>query len=159
MYFENLKSLEEIKKEFKRLAKELHPDNGGSEEEFKKMQEDMQKAIRNLDYMHFTEYKQGTSEEKKQDIAENLKNKITAILGIDGLNIELCGCWLWVDGCTYTYRKELKQAGFKFSHNKKMWYFNGDTSEKFKRYNGKQDINDIRIKYGSITFESRLKLA
>ena len=29
-YFENCKTAEELRKEFHRLAKELHPDNGGN---------------------------------------------------------------------------------------------------------------------------------
>ena len=34
-YFKNIKTLEELRKEYKRLVKENHPDNGGSVEAIK----------------------------------------------------------------------------------------------------------------------------
>lgn len=34
-YFANIKSLEELKREYRKLGKQFHPDNGGSEETFK----------------------------------------------------------------------------------------------------------------------------
>lgn len=34
-YFKNIKTLEELRKEYKRLVKENHPDNGGSEDAIK----------------------------------------------------------------------------------------------------------------------------
>ena len=34
-YFKNIKTLEELRKEYKRLVKENHPDNGGSVESIK----------------------------------------------------------------------------------------------------------------------------
>ena len=43
-YFENCKTAEELRKEFHRLAKELHPDNGGNAEDFKAMKAEFEKA-------------------------------------------------------------------------------------------------------------------
>ena len=43
-YFTNCKTAEELRKEFHRLAKELHPDNGGNAEDFKTMKAEFEKA-------------------------------------------------------------------------------------------------------------------
>ena len=48
---------------------------------------------------------------------------LNAIIGLDGLDIEICGAWVWVDGETYRHRAPLKQAGFRFASKKKRWYF------------------------------------
>lgn len=37
-YFTNCETLEELRKEYKRLVKENHPDNGGSEDAIKNYQ-------------------------------------------------------------------------------------------------------------------------
>ena len=44
-YFTNCKTAEELRKEFHRLAKELHPDNGGNAEDFKAMKAEFEKAL------------------------------------------------------------------------------------------------------------------
>ena len=36
-YFNDIKDIKDLKKRYKKLARELHPDLGGSEEEFKAM--------------------------------------------------------------------------------------------------------------------------
>ena len=43
-YFTNCKTAEQLRKEFHRLAKELHPDNGGNAEDFKTMKAEFEKA-------------------------------------------------------------------------------------------------------------------
>lgn len=36
-YFPNIKTLEELKREYRKLGKQFHPDNGGNEDSFKKI--------------------------------------------------------------------------------------------------------------------------
>ena len=43
-YFTNCKTAEELRKEFHKLAKQLHPDNGGNAEDFKAMKAEFEKA-------------------------------------------------------------------------------------------------------------------
>ena len=48
-YFTNIKTLEELRKEYKRLVKENHPDNGGSVEEIKIINVEYEQAMKNLE--------------------------------------------------------------------------------------------------------------
>lgn len=52
-YFESVKTLEELKEKFRRYCIAMHPDRGGSEEEFKAMQAEYERAA-----LRFTDSKQ-----------------------------------------------------------------------------------------------------
>ena len=47
-HFQGVTSASDVKAEFRKLAKKLHPDVGGSEEQMKQLQEEYQQALRNL---------------------------------------------------------------------------------------------------------------
>ena len=47
-HFQGITSASDVKAEFRKLAKKLHPDVGGSEEQMKQLQEEYQQALRNL---------------------------------------------------------------------------------------------------------------
>ena len=51
-YFFGCETAEELKREFKKLAKQLHPDNGGSAEAFKEMQAQFSKLFERLKNVH-----------------------------------------------------------------------------------------------------------
>lgn len=140
-YFTNIQTLEELRKEYKRLVKENHPDNGGSEEAIK---------VINVEYeisFHILE-KTDTASSNKFNIREDemLRAIINAIVNLN-IEIEICGSWIWVSGNTYSCKDELKSNGFHWASKKKMWYWH-DPQEQ-TRSNGKTSMNDIREKYGS----------
>ena len=54
-YFENIKNLEELRKEYKKLVKKNHPDMGGSEEEMKIINVEYEKALKDLENADTTE--------------------------------------------------------------------------------------------------------
>ena len=141
-YFKNIKTLEELRKEYKRLVKENHPDNGGSVEAIKTINveyEQLFKVLKNSD----------TKENKKKynmKEDEMLRNIINSIINLN-IDIEICGSWIWVSGNTYGCKTELKQNGFRWASKKKMWYWHNP--EEVVKGNGKTTMDDIRTKYGS----------
>lgn len=140
-YFKNVETLEELRREYKRLVKENHPDNGGSNEAIKIINveyDELFKVLKNNDKTEHTKY--NMSED------EMLRNVINSIINLN-IDIEICGSWIWVSGNTYGCKTELKQNGFRWASKKKMWYWHS-TEEKV-RGNGKTTIDDIRNKYGS----------
>lgn len=141
-YFKNIKTLEELRKEYKRLVKENHPDNGGSVEAIKTINveyEQLFKVLKNNDK---------AENKKKYNMEEDemLRNIINSIINLN-IDIEICGFWIWVSGNTYGCKTELKQNGFRWASKKKMWYWHNP--EEAVKGNGKTTMDDIRTKYGS----------
>ncbi len=142
-YFANIQSLEELRKEYKRLVKLNHPDNGGSDELIKTINVEYEFTFKMLE-------KSDTANSKKYNMEadEQIRYIINIIINLD-INIEICGSWIWVSGNTYSCKDELKSNGFHWASKKKMWYWH-DPQEQ-TRSNGKTTMDDIRSKYGSET--------
>lgn len=137
--FQGIEGINEAKKIYKTLAKKLHPDIGGSEEEFK---------LLNEIYNHLIEHKIYFSNSSKIDI--ELEKIISLILHFENINIELIGSWVWVSGDTKEIKEKLKEIGFKWASKKKMWYYG---EMKAKNPNPKS-MEEIKAKYGSETLKS-----
>ena len=140
--FQDIEGINEAKKIYKTLAKKLHPDVGGSEEDFK---------ILNEIYNNLIEHKIYFSNSSKIDI--ELEKIISLILHFENINIELIGSWIWVNGDTKEIKEKLKEIGFKWASKKKMWYYG---EMKAKNPNPKS-LDEIKAKYGSETLKSKEK--
>ena len=138
--FSEVTGINEAKKVYKTLAKKLHPDVGGSEEEFK---------ILNSVYNDFIEHKIYFSNESKIDL--ELEKIISQILHFENIVIELVGSWIWVSGDTKDIKEKLKELSFKWASKKKMWYF----GEMKGRSHGEKSLDEIKGKYGSKTFKKK----
>ena len=82
------------------------------------------------------------------DLATAYREVIAQIIHLAGLNIELCGAWLWVSGETYANREALKAAGLRYASKKQMWYWRPEEAACHRRRRG-ATMADIRTKYGS----------
>lgn len=148
--FENCRTAEDLKKEYHRAAIRLHPDNGGNEEEFKSMQAEFAKVFDRLKNVHLNkdgEMYEKTGEYASTETAEEFMEIIEQLMSFTGIEIEICGSWLWVSGDTRQIKDDLKEIGCKWSSNKKMWYYQRDGR---RRYSKKPwTIEQIRGVYGS----------
>lgn len=155
-YFNNIESLQELKKLYHRLAKEYHPDASakGSNEimaeinaEYKLMFEKL-KEFNNASANANVEGFKATDEEAS-DFIEILND----LIKYEGLKIEICGLWLWVSGDTKPIKETLKAHGLRYSKNKGAWYLN--TTGYVKWFKGRKawSMNEIRSAYGSKVFE------
>jgi hypothetical protein len=138
----SLTDIDSLKKMYFKLAKRYHPDAGGTKEEFQRLQKEYDglfKVIMSGSNLSANDIK------TEIELDENLRKAVDAIIGIQGINVELVGKWIWVSGSTYPIRNELKMAGFQFAPVKKMWYYKGIESAG----RGKLTIDEIRKKYGS----------
>ena len=147
-YFANVKTLDELKAEYRRLAMKHHPDVGGDLETMKAINAEHDKLFEILKDQHnktADEYHQTT------ETAEEFREIISALLRLSGLDVELCGSWLWIGGNTREHKDRLKKLGCRWSQNKKLWYWH-HPEEGRKWYKGKKTMGEIRTKYGSQTF-------
>ncbi len=134
--FQSITGLNEAKKLYKQLAKQLHPDVGGSEEEFK---------ILNQVYNDTIEHKIYYSNDSKFDL--ELEKIISQILHYENVTIEVVGSWIWVSGETKAIKDKLKELGFRWARVKKMWCY----GEKIRNGGNTKSMDDIKSKYGCTT--------
>lgn len=159
-WFNNPKSLEDLKKQYKKLACKHHPDvNGGSESDMKSINVEYDSLFANLKNVHQaadgTTY---TAKTETEETPEEFRDIIDALIKLEGIKIEICGSWLWITGNTYPHRKALKELHFRFSKSKTAWYYH---TADYRKTNKKQyTLDEIRDLYGSKTLadEPQLKL-
>ena len=140
--FKGVEGINEAKKIYKKLAKKLHRDVGGSEEEFK---------ILNSVYTDLIEHKIYFSNDFKIDV--ELEKIISLILHFENITIELVGSWVWVSGDTREIKEKLKELGFKWASKKKMWFY----GEMKGRNPQEKSMEEIKSKYGSETLKTKEK--
>lgn len=131
-YFNDCKTLEEVKAIYKQLAKQHHPDCGGDTETMKAV---------NVEYAYACAYilkGANLSPEDRDEgirLSEEYRAVIERLIPLTGIVIELVANWIWVTGATYPVRKELKAAGLFFASKKLAWYYR---SEEYKTTGSKK---------------------
>ena len=126
-YFEHITTAQELKKAYKRLCLQLHPDKGGDPAEFKAMQAEYEETAQRIargeaagNYQH-NKKKDGTyktAEEIYQD-QQAFRVVIEKLITLEGLELEICGGWLWIGGNTYQHHEAIKATGAKYARKKR----------------------------------------
>jgi len=148
-FFKSFANINELKNQYRTLAFELHPDKGGSNEDFQAMSNEYQELLKDALKGKFNDTEKVNSEMEIDELMRDALNKIIHLL----ITIEIVGNWIWLTGNTYSVKDEIKKAGFKFAGKKKAWYWNDGT---FTKKTKKQfSLNDIKNKYGSKKIETK----
>ena len=144
-YLKGINNLKELKKQYRALAMELHPDRGGDEEQFKALVNEYEELLKIL------AKEKNTDEEKynqEVELEQQYMDVINQLINFDNLIIEILGSWIWISGKTYPARAKIKELGFKWSKEKTMWYL-PDEDRPIRKYKNKgKDINEIRARHG-----------
>lgn len=167
-YFKNVSSLEQLRKQYRDLLKKFHPDNvNGSTEACQEINAEYDQLFRILKDRHESRADDNSANAgaKQSDYNRNmydwendkaLREALHKIIGFDGIEILICGQWIWVAGNTYSYRKELKEIGFKWASTKKQWYFH---TENFRKKSHKTlSMDEIKSYYGSTRIQTDSKI-
>lgn len=137
MFFDSCKDLKEVKSLYRKLALENHPDRGGDEKLMTQINAEYEAACNRLK----------SGDVKKDGDPQAFREVMSVLAGLDGIEVELCGDWLWISGDTKPVKEELKKAGCKWASKKRLWYWH---SGNYRLHNRKeQDMDTIRAKYGS----------
>ena len=155
-HFEGCKTQDEFKQRYKELAKKNHPDLGGCVEAMKEINEEYELGFR-ANYKASDKNLDGVDVEDLLKEDRELRAKLYSILGVEGIEIELCGVWLWVTGNTIPVKDVLKRNGFKWASKKKAWYFH--TGDYKKRSKKRFSLDEIRSIHGSSVVNNNFKKA
>lgn len=158
-YFNDPKTLEELRKQYKDLLKKHHPDNpNGSTEATQAINieyEALFKALKDVHEQTAEDIASQTYDNMKWDFAEDeaLRDMLSKVIQLAGLNITIVGNWIWIDGDTYAHKDTLKESGFKWAHEKKKWYWHNETFR--KKSNKKLSFDAICGYYGSANVRTK----
>lgn len=166
-YFKNAETLEQLRKQYKELLKKYHPDNGGSEEIMKAVNAEYDKLFKLLKDRHESKSANhsGDHNSEQSDYNQNMYNwendkalreVLQKIINFDGIEIEIAGQWIWLSGNTFSYKKELKEIGFKWASQKKQWFWHSDTFR--KKSHKTLSMDEIRNYYGSTKVQTEARV-
>ena len=170
IYFKDVNTLEELRRQYRDLLKKYHPDNkDGSTQATQEINAEYDRLFKVLKDRHekSTDNKGNNTKtdfnNMKYDFSEDelLRDMLQKVIHLSDITIEIIGNRIWISGNTYQYKKELKDLGFKFAGQKKSWYWHSEAFR--KRSHKKLSMEDIRNYYGSTEVETdgtkRLKQA
>jgi len=146
-YFQNPKTLEELKRQYKTLAMKYHPDMGGSTEAMQAVNAEYDKLFTLLKKVAENGSEGFTSESKAFENEGAFKDIIEQIIHFSGIDIEIIGTWIWVTGNTFQYKDKLKELKFQWVKTKTAWCWH--EGEYQKHYKKQYSLDDIRKMWGS----------
>lgn len=152
-YFSDCHSIEQIKTRYRELAQKFHPDHAGGDTETMIQINLQYEAFRNKKFKGFNHE---TKKEYEQtfDPFDGYREIINKIINLSGIQIELCGTWLWITGVKKDDKEKqsiLKELDFKFSGKKSAWYWKPGEKKYRKKSKRELNLDEIRNLYGSET--------
>lgn len=149
-------AIEDIKNQYKRLALKLHPDMGGNVEDMARLNVEFDFCRKHNFNIHKSK-SGGTYTDQTQDTPDDVTNRFAEIIEhlihMEGLEIEICGSFLWVGGNTRPHKDELKGMGFRWASKKRRWFL----APQGWRKKGRRELTmgEIRDNYGSQRIDYR----
>lgn len=122
-YLKNIQTIEQLKREYRKLAKKLHPDNGGSTAEMQILNAEYAEWHKVVKNIH--EAADGSTYEKENTENVNAYPAIIQAIINFNIDIEIVGSWVWCFNA-YECKDELKKLGFRWASKKKAWYWHSD---------------------------------
>jgi curved DNA-binding protein CbpA len=144
-------TLEAVKKAYRKASKRYHPDFNPAG---LAMMQTVNEAYESLSELSFPIEKK--AEESFTNYGSILNDALNKIVHLFGVQIEVCGSWVWVSGNTKLHKDIFNESGFKYSGKKAMWYFRPENQKK-RYFRGTSSIDEIRTKYGSERVQTQFR--
>ncbi len=129
-----------IKKAYRAACQKFHPDRNPAGLEMMKLVNVAYELLQN-------EPNFSAPNETATNYDEKLNEAINTAMRMEGVEIEICGIWVWLTGNTRPYKDAIKEGGYFWASKKKMWYFRPADYKSSSR--GKFNMNQIRDMHGS----------
>lgn len=149
MFFSHLTTVEEIKKKYRDLCKQHHPDLGGCEETMKRVNSEYHCALKRADGQtskdaEGKEHKYSYNEVREEEIALKLQELLK--LKMEGVDLYLIGVWVWIKGETKPHKDALKALACRWHAKNACWYYR---PEGFKTFSSGKGLDELARKYGA----------
>ena len=153
-YFEACRTLDELKAAYRKAALANHPDTGGTVAAMQEINAEYEEAFNRLKAQQNAAAASDPTGSVKAttEAPEDFMAIIAALLQLDGLEVELCGRWLWIGGETKKHKEALKAAGCRWCAKKGLWSWHFAEDGLRYRKRGNTSMAEIRHKYGSQRF-------
>lgn len=150
-------TIEDAKKQYYKLCLRWHPDRPNGD------LATMQAINAEWDYLRKHNYNiheasNGSvytdwTQDVPDDVTDEFADLISQLVNMAGLEIEVCGSWLWVGGNTKEHKDALKGMGMRWASKKCRWY---KAPKDWKRKAHRElSMDEIRSKFGSQTVQGR----
>lgn len=150
-WFKDVKTLDELRSMYRKLALLHHPDRGGSTSDMQEINNEYDILSKRLIHSN-TEFSK-CRKSWEEFVSSEIREKLNDIILLEDIIIEIIGSWIWVTGNTRAVKDQLKVHGFKFSPNKLAWYW--QTGDYHKLSKKQFSLDDLRIMYGSDEVETQ----
>lgn len=155
-YFNNCKSIEDVKKLYKKLCKQYHPDlnKDDTTEIMKQINAEYETAFERFKNIHESaddNTKTYTASKETSETAAEFMVIINKLVTCEGLELSVCGKWLWAEGLTFPYKELLKNLNFRYASKKKCWYWH--KAEDASRNHKEMSLDEIKKLHGCETFK------
>ena len=150
-FFKGFLTVEEIKIEYKRLARLHHPDLGGDLETMKALNNAYEAALKSCNGQKSRD-STGKSHTYRYDqtIENEIVEFIYAFLALEtGLSADLIGVWVWITGDTKPHRDALKALGCRWNPSRGCWYFRPISCA--GSYGRGGSLEELASKYGCVS--------
>ncbi len=140
----------EIKAAYKKSCLKYHPDRNPAGAEMMQAINEAWDTLKELDFAEAST-EQGAHD---AEFSDKLSEALNAVVNLSGLEIEVCGSWVWVTGETFPHKDIIKAAGYRWAKKKAAWYFRPE-DENTKRRGGSWSMDKIRGSHGSTKVKTR----
>ena len=146
IWFGACTTTDELKRTYKQLARQHHPDLGGDLRTMQDVNAAFDAACREF----VPREKPGKTQDYydwRASVDVALRQEIEKVVHLThkGVELEICGAWIWATGNTREHKEVFKTHAWKWSKPKTAWYWAGCPSSG----QGKHSLEEIRVMYGS----------
>ena len=158
--FRHCKTVAEVKQLYRQLAKQHHPDIGGDTATMQMVNAAYEKALKHLDGQT-TQDAEGKEHTYyyNEELERRVMAKIHTLLSLRmaGVEINMVGTWLWINGDTKPHKELLKAESCFWHKTRGMWYWRDPSQQTNMRSRG--DFADLAAKYGLKKYENEKQTA
>lgn len=140
-----------IKAAYKKSCLKYHPDRNPAGAE---MMQAINEAWATLKDLNSATVDREEEQHHNQNYGDKLSAALVAVVNLNGVEIEVCGSWIWLTGNTKQHKDEIKAAGYFWAKKKASWYFR-PADQKRKRGGKTWSMDKIRSEHGCTKVRAR----